>query len=262
MKNSIFRNLCRPGRAELEMRKKIRDLATEVSRLQPQALTKSNGEEADHAPCAHEIEKKCGKIKVKKIDRAYPANFTKGLAHDENGILKNPKDYHSFVKAINSADSTLFDDHVPTAADYEIEYHCKPKCCKVNDQKYKDEKVDEKLEDCCKFEWRGWESPRAGHVYELQGPDAGAVGMAPAPRVGSDELAAEMAEVYGLALLRDVPFTEIAKGGSKKLCEEKGESELTAQEVVDELNCMRFFTLDNVVSSTPGQVNKKGLNSF
>jgi hypothetical protein len=41
--------------------------------------------------------------------------------------------------------------------------------------------------------WRGWESPLAGHVHELRGPDAGAVGMAPAPRIQSSALAAEMA---------------------------------------------------------------------
>ena len=61
--------------------------------------------------------------------------------------------------------------------------------------------------------WRGWESPRAGHAFDLEGPDAGAVGMAPAPRVGASELAAEMAELYAMALLRDVPFN--AWGGEE-----------------------------------------------
>ncbi|WP_226575483.1 phosphatase PAP2 family protein [Acuticoccus sediminis] len=53
---------------------------------------------------------------------------------------------------------------------------------------------------------RNWESPLAGHVFDLEGPDAGSVGMAPAPRLPFSELCAEMAELYAMALLRDVPF--------------------------------------------------------
>ena len=65
-------------------------------------------------------------------------------------------------------------------------------------------------------EWRGWESPRAGQYYSLEGPDADAVGMPPAPALKSIELEAEMAEVYALALLRDVPFTKITSGSTDK----------------------------------------------
>jgi hypothetical protein len=54
---------------------------------------------------------------------------------------------------------------------------------------------------------RAWESPLAGHYFDLEGADADQVAMPPAPALGSDELTAEMAEVYGAALLRDVPFT-------------------------------------------------------
>ena len=141
--------------------KNLRDLATEISRLQPQALTRTNGEEADHGP-------------------QYPANFTKGLAHNAFGVVEHAEDYPNFVEAINSTDRTLFEKHVETAKSRNVSFSCKTKFV-CGERK--------------KVEWRGWESPRAGHVYELQGPDAGAVGMAPAPRVGSSELAAEMAEV-------------------------------------------------------------------
>ncbi|CAN0487140.1 unnamed protein product, partial [Hapterophycus canaliculatus] len=57
--------------------------------------------------------------------------------------------------------------------------------------------------------WRGWESPRAGHYFSLEGPDSDAVSMPPAPALGSVELEAEMAEVYALALLRDTSFSDI-----------------------------------------------------
>ncbi|MEM7600663.1 MAG: hypothetical protein AAF357_04525 [Verrucomicrobiota bacterium] len=53
---------------------------------------------------------------------------------------------------------------------------------------------------------RAWESAGAGNVLDLQGPDAQAVTMPPAPRFESPELAAEIAEVYAMALTRDQPF--------------------------------------------------------
>ncbi|MEM8809761.1 MAG: bromoperoxidase, partial [Cyanobacteria bacterium P01_G01_bin.38] len=32
------------------------------------------------------------------------ANFTKGLPHDDKGLLSNPDDYQQFVRAIDSGD--------------------------------------------------------------------------------------------------------------------------------------------------------------
>ena len=203
--------------------KKQRDLATKISRLNPQALTQSNGEENDHGPL-------------------YPANFTKGLAHDDNGLLEDPSDYRKFVEAINSKDRTLFDNQVQSAQD-----KGKTFTCTINNDP---------------VEWRGWESPRSGHAYELEGPDSGALAMAPAPRVGSSELAAEMAEVYSLAILRDVPFSEIADGGSNKLCEKGGHSQLTSAEIVNLLSDMPYYDGKSVTSSTPLHTDVSGLNSF
>ena len=61
--------------------------------------------------------------------------------------------------------------------------------------------------------YRKLTSPFTGHVYERQGADSAAFAIAPAPRLDSDELAAEVAELYAMALLRDVPFTAIESGG-------------------------------------------------
>ncbi len=221
------------GSERARVAKSVRDLSTEISRLQPQALTRANGEEVDHGP-------------------EYPANFTKGLLHDQNGILEVPEDYRCFVEAINAPDPTLFEKHVWSALERADELGTDPDDvfhCHVD-------KTD--------TTWRGWESPRAGHVYELQGPDAGAVGMAPAPRVGSSELSAEMAEVYGLALLRDVPFTTICSGGDEQLCgdDKHRKAELSASAVVDALNTMPFFSGKYPVSSTPHNVDATGLNRF
>ncbi|MEM8698098.1 MAG: bromoperoxidase [Pseudomonadota bacterium] len=231
------------GSERARVAKRIRDLATEVSRLKPQALTRTNAEENDHGP-------------------QYPANFTKGLQHNECGIVDaDPSkpdgdaakgvDYRCFVEAINAPDPTLFEKDLKSAEDRGVTFHCDlTNTCSGKTEAPK---------------WRGWESPRAGHVYELQGPDAGAVGMAPAPRVGSSELAAEMAEVYGLALLRDVPFTDICQGGAKKLCpsvEDPGEAVISAGKIVDLLNGMPFYSGQGITSSTPHHVDKGGLNRF
>jgi hypothetical protein len=49
-------------------------------------------------------------------------------------------------------------------------------------------------------------NPQAGLSLDLQGPDAQAVTMPPAPAVDSAEAANEMVELYWMALLRDTPF--------------------------------------------------------
>ncbi|RZS44447.1 hypothetical protein EV193_101323 [Herbihabitans rhizosphaerae] len=50
--------------------------------------------------------------------------------------------------------------------------------------------------------------PQGGLALDLLGPDPQALVVPPAPRVDSGLVAAEMAELYWMALLRDVPFTE------------------------------------------------------
>ena len=198
--------------------KAYRDLATEIERLRPHALSRGNGEENDFGP-------------------TYPTNFTKGLLHDDLGLLDDEGDYRAFVEAINSTDRHLFDSGVLNAVERS---GGSPFRCQVHG----------KLP-----EWRGWESPRSGHAFDLEGPDAGAVGMAPAPRVGSSELAAEMAEVYALAILRDVPFTTIRDGGDDQLIGSTfgaSKAQRSANDLVADLNTMEFFKGTGRTSSAPG----------
>lgn len=109
----------------------------------------------------------------------YPMNFTKGLDHDFNtGLIKDPLAFESFRKAIDEG----FIDAFTTSVIFSPEKE------------------------------RAWEAPTAGVVYELEGPDPQAVTMPPAPALGSTELVYEMAEVYELALLRDVALTEFIDG--------------------------------------------------
>ena len=109
----------------------------------------------------------------------YAMNFTKGLEHDSTtGLVADLQAFESFRTAIDEGYIDAFTTSVSASSDKE----------------------------------RPWEAPTAGVVYELIGPDPQAVTMPPAPALGTMELAYEMAEVYELALIRDVQLTELAEG--------------------------------------------------
>ncbi len=111
----------------------------------------------------------------------YAMSFTKGLEHDcMTGLVCKPEHFEAFRQSIDSGYIDPFTSAVPVPHDEDR---------------------------------RQWEAPTAGFVYELQGPDPQAVTMAPAPALGSEELAFEMAEVYELALLRDTPLLSFDQGG-------------------------------------------------
>jgi hypothetical protein len=55
-------------------------------------------------------------------------------------------------------------------------------------------------------------NPQAGLAFDLEGSDAQAVTMPPAPRIDEAENSAEMGELYWMALARDVAFTEYGTG--------------------------------------------------
>jgi hypothetical protein len=57
-------------------------------------------------------------------------------------------------------------------------------------------------------------NPQSGLAFDLEGPDAQAVTMPPAPRIDSPENSAEMGELYWMALLRDVSFTDYGTGAN------------------------------------------------
>jgi len=119
------------------------------------------------------------------------ATFTKGLPHDEDGFA-DPEALLKFIDWLNQKGRKSFD--------------------------YADSQGLGLLTGECQVapeQWRGWESPLSGHVYNLIGVDTDAIAMPPAPVFGSGELIAEMAEVYALALLRDVRFRDISSGNGK-----------------------------------------------
>ena len=137
----------------------------------------------------------------------WPTNFSKGLPHYPNGLVE-PHAMQCFVNAINGPDG---DFDVPLGPCAAKGAHRPDPAAYMEDPAAVEEFANP-ANPADKPEVRGWESPISGHVFDLEGPDAGSVGMAPAPKLGSDELAAEMAEVYAMAILRDVPFTDIGSG--------------------------------------------------
>ncbi|MEO0676979.1 MAG: vanadium-dependent haloperoxidase [Pseudomonadota bacterium] len=131
-------------------------------------------------------------------------SFSKGLDHDATtGLVRDASHFDAFRGCIDEGWVEPFTSRVPVPTD----------------------------DECGR---RKWEAPTAGIAYDLEGPDAQAVTMPPAPELCSDELAFEMAEVYELALLRDVPLTSFDSGGGT------GEGEINAS--LDRLNAMDYKT--------------------
>src|SRR5262249_47208496 len=109
-------------------------------------------------------------------DLSYIGNYTKGLHHDPLGHVV-PADYRAMLRALTSGVPPDF-EMIPLGAP------------RGNRRKFI--------------------SPQAGLGFDLEGPDAHALTISPAPRIDSAEIAAEMAELYWMALLRDVAFSDYA----------------------------------------------------
>jgi hypothetical protein len=162
-----------------------------------------------------------------------PMAFTKGLPHDSFGRV-NASDYEQFTNALTSVDEEGRPDsdfNVPTAEDANTPIHC--------------------TKDGIEPAYRQWESPLAGHYFSLQGPDADAVAMAPAPRLGESELTAEIAELYAMAITRDMTFTELTMADQPIYCiNERGTKTVfrkacgdvaTVQDLLIALNSLDWF---------------------
>ena len=173
------------------------------------------------------------------------AAFTKGMPHDKTmGLLVNPDDFQQFIKGIDSGDPRDFID-TPLGPDGSTPMQ--PVWLSAKAQKH-NSKV------------RAWESQGAGNTFDLEGPDASAVTMPPAPLLGSDELIAEMAEVYAQALLRDVPFTEIVDCSGKVNCKPYGGSKMppiTVNDVLKELNNLKWFSSEDCCPLSSLEMGRK-----
>ena len=157
----------------------VRLEAAELARSRNHPDHKANGEEQKYA------------------GDKYFMSFTKGLPHNpDTGLLEDPNDFVEYRRAIDEGFIDPFTDRVRHGAKFEVTSRG----------------VTPVAENCVPDNFRQWEAPTAGVAFDLQGPDAQAVTMASAPPlVAKDgqvnpELVLEMAEVYELAVLRDVPL--------------------------------------------------------
>jgi len=100
----------------------------------------------------------------------YIANFSKGLPHNELGEVK-PEAYKSLLKALESGKPQDFEAIQLGGG-------------------------------------RKLTNPQAGLGFDLEGPDGHSLAIPPAPRIDSAQNSGEMVELYWMALLRDVNFTE------------------------------------------------------
>src|SRR5436305_9367051 len=106
-------------------------------------------------------------------EERYPSrigNFSKTLPHNEFGEV-DPAAYDALRKALASGDFKTLE--------------AVPKAGRV-----------------------GYQDPLGGLTFNLDGPDSAAIAATPPPPIASREYATQLAEMYWMALLRDVPFLD------------------------------------------------------
>lgn len=157
--------------------------AAELARSRNQETSIANGEEtlyvSDNAP-------------------TLIASFTKGMNHDDNGQIVNPNDFKAFVAATEDGSRETI-AALPLGPNVD-----------ANGKPIWKSKLAQGANKGKGAKLRGWESMGAGLAFDLEGPDAQSVSMPPVPTLTSPELAAEMAEVYLMAMARDLPIPSAA----------------------------------------------------
>lgn len=138
-----------------------------------------------------------------RLSETLMGSFTKGLAHSKtSGLIEDVSDFDTFVRAINSG-------NVKEIAQLPLG---PPAGEQFMSSMAKGTSV------------RGWESMAAGLSYNIEGPDPQRVTMPPAPQIESVECAFELSEVYWMALLRDIPFSEFSEDTCNTLLTEATKS--------------------------------------
>lgn len=159
----------------------VRRIAAEMAAARPHPRHPSNGDE----------------LRYRRTDGrpSYVASFTKCLPHDADGFVTDPLDYADWVRSIDSGDvRDIAALRIgPPGQDPAAPVWSGPQAVSLTGTG-------------TAVPVRGWESQGAGLTFDLQGPDAQSLAMPPAPSLDSQELIAEMGEIYWMALARDVPF--------------------------------------------------------
>ena len=212
----------------------VRSEAAELAARRPPVQHANNNEEYEYRD-----------LSADGTPATHLANFTKGLPHDlETGLILNSVDYKLFINGIQSGepvdfektplgpgllDDSGFPTRIPqnpteeaiTSSVFDRRSYWQSDQAK-NHPGFADSENGERGARV-----RAWESAGAGNVLDLEGPDAQAVTMPPAPRLDSDELLAEMAEVYAMALVRDCPFSDFPLPAGTEVSAERGNRDNT-----------------------------------
>lgn len=104
------------------------------------------------------------------------ANYSKGLPHNSLGEV-DASAYDKMIHALGTGEHADFED-VPMPGDIKLK------------------------------------NPQAGLAFDMMGPDSNNLFAPPAPEFSSAETAAEIAELYWMALARDVHFNDYALSGT------------------------------------------------
>lgn len=213
------------GAAEFNNSKYNRDEATELAyntAIRPALSIRANPEEQIHQ--LHPI-----------------GNFSKGMPHNIDGNV-GPKAYEMLVKALRKPNNLEESSGFPAPLGPDPSTH--PVTYTMADDYVPD---GEAPVDCyfhvpaggASMKTRKWESPLGGLNSDITGPCIGGVSLPPAPALGSSELAAEMAEVYAMALMRDISFSDMQ---NPRCIVYKGDGiTLTIGDLVKELGSLPWF---------------------
>jgi hypothetical protein len=111
-----------------------------------------------------------------KFAGTFIGSFTKGLPHDPNTGLVDSPAYCRLLRALDTGQGFQ-----------NLTLGCAPSTRLLQ---------------------RKLENPQAGYAFDLQGADSHSLVMPPAPAFYSEDEAAEMLELYWMALARDIPFVD------------------------------------------------------
>ena len=151
---------------------------TEARVSAPLAEVASEANISGGSVCTSTLITKTGSNGDEKDFPNFIGNFHKGMHHDSFGEVV-PADYQKLLTATTKNNPTQADfANIPITTDLGAMFG------------------------------RKYVNPQAGLSTDLEGPDPDKMRTLQAPKVDSVETAAEAVEVYWMALLRDVPFTQ------------------------------------------------------
>ncbi|MDJ0583329.1 vanadium-dependent haloperoxidase [Crocosphaera sp.] len=221
--------------------RQIREDAAEFAYLREHPPHINNGEEF--------------KYRTDDNSPSHIANFTKGLPHHpETGLLLNSADYRAFVLGIQSGNTIDFARTPLGPADLNLSAVpntlsvglITPQTAIPNSVNAWQSAIAQGADGGNGAKVRAWESAGAGLTFDLEGFDAQALTMPPAPTLDSPELAAEISEVYLQALLRDVHFSQFRDpdlGTQLDPPVDCPNSNTTS--IIDAINILNQVTIDN-----------------